>query len=130
MITILSTVLALPLSGPMGDPIPPPREKEVFRFTVQTNTLTGFKKASQLNLERDGKLYANWGHLVPVPDDDLGAYCISDPEKEDQKLVLLVVKPGDISAGKLVLALERIEKAASKQKVHLTVSVLTRSPAR
>jgi hypothetical protein len=140
MIPLLNACLALALGGPVGDPIPPPRErlvgdpipppreKEVFRFTVQTNTLTGFENASQLNLGVSGKLFEKSGKRVA--DDELWVYCVSELDKKNQKLILLVVKPSEISAETLVATLERIKEAAREQKVHLTVTVIAHVPAR
>ena len=126
MLCLLCTLLAFTPGISRADPIPPPHEKEVFRFTIITNTREGFEKANQLTLTRDGNLYTTNGRRVK--DDDIGSYCISDLEKRDQKVVLAVLNSADISASKLIETLEKIQKAAQDQKIHLTVNVLTRSP--
>jgi hypothetical protein len=126
MISLLAMLLAFTPGMPRDDPIPPPREKEVFRFTILLNTREGFEKATLLTLEKNGGLYETNGRRVK--DDDLGFYCISEPGKKDQKLALAVFAPADISAGKLIATLEKIQIAARDRKIHLTVTVLTRSP--
>jgi hypothetical protein len=126
MISMLSLLIAFAPGMSRDDPIPPPREKEAFRFTILINTREGFGSAAHLTLEKNGNLYATNGRRVK--DDDIGFYCISEPEKKDQKLVLQVLAPADVSAGKLIGTIEKIQIAARDRKVHLTVSILIPSP--
>ncbi|MCI0702341.1 MAG: hypothetical protein L0241_14760 [Planctomycetia bacterium] len=60
-----------------------------------------------------------------VPDNELWMYCVDLEERGKAKLVIRIDDPAETSTTTLVLTLEKLRTVAQKERMHLSVNVIT-----
>ncbi len=88
-----------------------------YPLTVRVNA-RGCGGEVQLALLKDGRLVNVEGRFVT----DLGVYCVAGAEQGE--LVLLVFDPSETTAAVVRQTLAKLQTAARREKVHLTINVL------